>query len=61
MRVEQSVEGGRATGRAEHQGPEVDGATIIGEARGVLAVGDLAWGRVTGTEGVDLIAEEERA
>ncbi|WP_390620227.1 30S ribosomal protein S12 methylthiotransferase RimO [Nigerium massiliense] len=57
----EAVEDGRAIGRAAHQGPEVDGATIIPDDRGVLAVGDMVWGRVTMTEGVDLIAEEEGA
>lgn len=54
----ESIEDDVAVGRAEHQGPEVDGTTSI-PARPGLAVGDLVWGRVTGTEGVDLIAREE--
>lgn len=44
-------------GRAEHQGPEVDGATILeGFAAAELTVGSIVAARVTGTEGVDLIA-----
>jgi ribosomal protein S12 methylthiotransferase len=43
-------------GRAEHQGPEVDGTTRVVGAPG-LAVGDLVTARVTDTDGVDLIAE----
>ena len=47
-----------AIGRAEHQGPEVDGTTSFPGGT-TLAVGELVWGRVTGTDGVDLIAREE--
>jgi len=54
----ESHENGVAVGRAEHQGPEVDGSTsFLSDA--TVAVGDLVWGRVTGTDGVDLIAREE--
>ena len=53
----ENTEDGVAIGRAEHQGPEVDGETrVLGDA---LAVGDLVWGRVIATDGVDLIAREE--
>ena len=41
-----------AVGRAEHQGPEVDGVTQL-DPDG-LTVGDLVEVAVTGTEGVDL-------
>ncbi|MGA8847821.1 MAG: 30S ribosomal protein S12 methylthiotransferase RimO [Nocardioides sp.] len=60
----ESVEGGVAEGRADHQGPEVDGTTRFEadtstdgtpSAR-ALRVGDLAPGRVVGTDGVDLVA-----
>lgn len=47
--VEGSVEG-----RAEHQGPEVDGTTTIENA--VARVGDIVAARVVATDGVDLIA-----
>ena len=54
----ESIEDGVAVGRAEHQGPEVDGTTSF--AHGAHhRVGDLVWGRVIGTEGVDLMAREE--
>ncbi|HOA88030.1 MAG TPA: 30S ribosomal protein S12 methylthiotransferase RimO [Propioniciclava tarda] len=49
-----------AVGRAEHQGPEVDGSVSIEDAAGRLAVGELVWGRVTATDGADLIVERER-
>jgi ribosomal protein S12 methylthiotransferase len=41
-----------AVGRADHQGPEVDGVTLL-EVE-TLAVGDLVDVAVTGTDGVDL-------
>lgn len=44
-----------AEGRSEHQGPEVDGTTRI--MTSAAAVGDLIDAVVTGTDGVDLIAE----
>ena len=56
----ESREGDVAVGRAEHQGPEVDGTTSFA-AGAHLRVGDLVWGRVTSTDGVDLIAREEGA
>jgi ribosomal protein S12 methylthiotransferase RimO len=47
------------TGRAAHQGPDVDGATILRIRRGVEApaVGEIIPARVVGTLGIDLIAE----
>jgi MiaB/RimO family radical SAM methylthiotransferase len=47
------------TGRAAHQGPEVDGATILRVRQGVRspAVGTIIGARVKSTEGIDLIAE----
>jgi len=69
-RVEVLVDGtdedtGELTGRAAHQGPDVDGATILrsrqdvdgGSAR--PAVGEIIAAVVLGTEGIDLIAEPE--
>ncbi len=51
----ESIEEG-AEGRAEHQGPEVDGTTrVVGEPG--LGVGDLVTATVIGTDGVDLVAE----
>jgi len=47
------------TGRAAHQGPDVDGATILRMPAGVRApaVGEIIAARVVDTEGIDLIAE----
>ena len=56
--VEEIDEDGVPVGRAAHQGPDVDGTTaLVGERAASLAVGDLVEAVVTGTEGVDLIAE----
>ena len=50
----ESVTDGVAEGRAAHQGPEVDGTTIV---RGTsLEVGDLVTAEVVGADGVDLVA-----
>ncbi|MDR7255214.1 ribosomal protein S12 methylthiotransferase RimO [Nocardioides sp. BE266] len=46
---------GDVEGRAAHQGPEVDGTTLLTGAEGAR-VGDLLSATVTGTDGVDLIA-----
>ena len=56
-----SIADDEVEGRAEHQAPEVDGSTtLIAGGSGVdlaaLRPGDLVRARVTGTEGVDLIA-----
>jgi ribosomal protein S12 methylthiotransferase len=53
--VEEVTEG-RVIGRAEHQGPEVDGVTELTGLTGAAAVGDIVRVRVTGSEGVDLVA-----
>lgn len=53
----ETVDAGAAVGRARHQGPEVDGACLLGPA--AAAVGELVWGRVVDTEGVDLVVELE--
>ena len=62
--VEVLVEGfdpdtGELTGRAAHQGPDVDGATILRRRAGAQtpAVGGIIAARVLDTEGIDLIAE----
>ena len=47
---------GRYLGRAAHQAPEVDGVTTI-VSPGPLAAGDMVRAVVTGSEGVDLIAD----
>jgi ribosomal protein S12 methylthiotransferase len=54
--IEEELGGGRYTGRAAHQAPEVDGTTEV-RAVGRLAVGDLVRATVTGSEGADLLAE----
>jgi len=56
-----TVADGEVEGRAAHQAPEVDGSTTLvsGDATvdlEKLVPGDLVRARVTGTEGVDLIA-----
>jgi ribosomal protein S12 methylthiotransferase len=64
----ESVTDGEVEGRAEQQGPEVDGSTLITASvtasvtamlagPGAVSVGDIVRAVVTGTEGVDLIAE----
>ena len=47
---------GRYLGRAAHQAPEVDGVTTVTSAA-PLAAGDMVRAVVTGSEGVDLIAD----
>ncbi|MGZ4553004.1 MAG: hypothetical protein ACXVGN_06065 [Mycobacteriaceae bacterium] len=47
---------GLASGRGEHQAPEVDGECVFTEVGGV-AVGELIRARVVGSDGVDLIVE----
>ncbi|MEN3608296.1 30S ribosomal protein S12 methylthiotransferase RimO [Plantactinospora sp. ZYX-F-223] len=60
-----SVHGGVVEGRAAHQAPEVDGSTTLvapiggGVDLAALRPGDLVRARVTGTEGVDLVAVPE--
>jgi MiaB/RimO family radical SAM methylthiotransferase len=56
-----TVDGDGVEGRAEHQAPEVDGSTMLvrgdaGVEVAALRPGDLVRARVTGTDGVDLIA-----
>jgi ribosomal protein S12 methylthiotransferase len=64
--VEELDEDGIAVGRAEIQGPDVDGTTRLqdgasgmpsGMPLGRVAVGDLVTAVVVGSEGVDLVAE----
>ncbi|GAB3972503.1 30S ribosomal protein S12 methylthiotransferase RimO [Plantactinospora veratri] len=60
-----SVDDGVVEGRAAHQAPEVDGSTTLvapvggGVDLAALRPGDLVRARVTGTEGVDLMAVPE--
>ncbi len=44
-------------GRAAHQGPEVDGSTMLSGDLAGISVGDMIRARVVGTDGVDLVAE----
>jgi ribosomal protein S12 methylthiotransferase len=48
---------GRAEGRAEHQGPEVDGSTTVTGLPAAASVGDIINAVVIGSDGVDLVAE----
>lgn len=57
--VEALDAGGRATGRAVHQGPETDGGTTLSGSGNDLAAGALVRGTVTATDGVDLVVERE--
>ncbi|MDQ7993864.1 MAG: radical SAM protein, partial [Propionicimonas sp.] len=56
MLEERDPEGGWV-GRAAHQGPETDGAASIPALAEPVTPGTLAWGSVTGAEGVDLVVE----
>lgn len=58
--VEASDDGVVVEGRAAHQGPEVDGTTLLTGAESAR-VGDLLAATVTGTDGVDLIARVDGA
>ena len=53
------VEAGLVEGRAAHQGPEVDGSTVLEGLSGDVVVGDMIQAVVVGSEGVDLVAREE--
>ncbi len=60
--VEEMDEDGVPVGRAEHQGPDVDGSTsLVGERAEDLSVGDLVTAVVTGSQGADLVAEPPMA
>ncbi len=52
----ESLEIDGALGRAAHQGPEVDGTTLVTGAPADVRIGNLVTATVTGSEGVDLIA-----
>jgi ribosomal protein S12 methylthiotransferase len=54
----ESVTEGAAEGRADHQGPEVDGTTRLDS--GEHAVGDLVTAVVVASEGADLVASPVR-
>jgi MiaB/RimO family radical SAM methylthiotransferase len=52
----EAVTGDGLEGRAAHQAPEVDGATLVADAPVDAQVGDLVRATVTGSAGVDLTA-----
>jgi len=52
----ESIDEGVVEGRADHQGPEVDGSTMLSGAENVN-VGEIVTATVVGTDGVDLIAK----
>jgi ribosomal protein S12 methylthiotransferase len=54
--IEESAGRGRYLGRAPHQAPEVDGTTLV-RSSDRLTVGGLARAVVTGSDGVDLVAD----
>jgi ribosomal protein S12 methylthiotransferase len=56
--VENAADGTVAEGRADHQGPEVDGTTRL--TTGTHAVGDYIAATVVATDGADLVAEPTR-
>ena len=58
--VDEVLPGGRYLGRAAHQAPEVDGTTELVSAQAAVP-GDLVAAVVTGSDGVDLIAEAGEA
>ena len=53
----ESVEDDVVEGRAAHQGPEVDGSTMLRGMPGTVSVGDLVSARVADADGADLVAE----
>ncbi|HVU71476.1 MAG TPA: MiaB/RimO family radical SAM methylthiotransferase [Mycobacteriales bacterium] len=53
----ESVEGGLAEGRAEHQQPDVDGGCVVRLGGATVAVGDLVRATVVASEGVDLVCD----
>jgi len=50
------IDGAETVGRAEHQGPEVDGECKLTD-QGSFVLGDLVRCRVIAAEGVDLVVE----
>ncbi len=53
------VTGGTAEGRPDCQGPDVDGSTSVLDLPAGAAAGDVVPAQVTGSSGVDLIAEAQ--
>ncbi|HCE60951.1 30S ribosomal protein S12 methylthiotransferase RimO [Janibacter terrae] len=50
-------ESGEVSGRAAHQGPDVDGVTLLTGALEGVEIGAFVAAEVVGTEGIDLVAE----
>src|SRR5699024_12183874 len=48
---------GEVSGRADHQGPDVDGVTLLTGAVDDLEPGSLVTAEIVGTEGIDLVAK----
>jgi ribosomal protein S12 methylthiotransferase RimO len=62
--IDEDLGGGRYLGRAAHQAPEVDGTTeitITQPGHPLVAVGDLVRVTLTGSDGVDLVADADQA
>jgi ribosomal protein S12 methylthiotransferase len=59
--VEDGPDGRVVEGRGAHQGPEVDGSTMLQGDTSSVRVGDMIAARVVGTDGVDLVAQVTRA
>ena len=55
--VESPAESGAVEGRADHQGPEVDGSTLVRGVPDAVPVGSFLRAKVVSAEGVDLVAE----
>jgi len=56
--IDEVLPDGRYLGRPEHQAPEVDGATEVRSQR-QLTPGDMVTATVTGSDGVDLVADAD--
>jgi ribosomal protein S12 methylthiotransferase RimO len=57
--IEAGAGDGAFSGRSAHQGPETDGSTTLDSVGNDLVTGDLVWGKVTASDGVDLVVELE--
>jgi ribosomal protein S12 methylthiotransferase len=54
--IESVADDGTAEGRAAHQGPEVDGSTMVVDLHDGAYVGEIVQAVVTASDGVDLVA-----
>jgi ribosomal protein S12 methylthiotransferase RimO len=55
----ETVADGSVSGRSLHQGPETDGSTTLDPKGHDLVTGDVVWGKVAASDGVDLVVELE--